>query len=102
MALAVKVAVCVVLTEATLAVNVAEDAPDGTVKLAGTVTELLLLANATLRPEEGAVALKDTVHSVWAEPANEFPEHDNALIVGATFEAKDANSEIDTDFTIPP
>ena len=102
MALAVKIAVCVVLTEATFAVNVAEEAPDGTFIVAGTVTALSLLPNATLRPEEGAVALRDTVHNVWPDPAKELLEQDNAAIVGVTFGARNAISEIDTDLTVPP
>jgi hypothetical protein len=45
---AVSVTVCVVVTEATLAVKDALDAPDATVMLAGVVTVPALLARVTL------------------------------------------------------
>jgi hypothetical protein len=48
LALAVRVTVCVLLTEFTFAVNDAEVAPEGTVTLLGTDTALPPLANATL------------------------------------------------------
>ena len=102
MALAVNVAVCVVLTEVTFAVNEAEDAPEGTVTLAGTVTALLLLATATLSPVEGAAAFRDTVQDVLLEPENEPLEHESALMVGVTLGLNGAISEIETDFTMPP
>jgi hypothetical protein len=47
-ALAETVAVCEVLTEAALAVNDADAAPEATVTLPGTVTEVELLERATL------------------------------------------------------
>ena len=61
LALAVKVAVCVVLTEATFAVNVAEDAPDGTVIDAGTATAEMLLERLITRPLFGAAKSVVTV-----------------------------------------
>ena len=48
LALAVRVTVCVPLTEFTFAVNDDEVAPEGTVTLLGTVTALLPLATATV------------------------------------------------------
>lgn len=48
--LAVRVPVWAVVTEATLAVKVAVEAPPATVILAGTVTAMSLLVNLTLRP----------------------------------------------------
>lgn len=66
--LAVTVAVCAVLTDATLAVNDAVDAPEPTATLAGTVTALSLLANVMLTPPDGAAELSDTVHVVVPAP----------------------------------
>jgi len=80
--LADSVAVCEVLTEATFALNDAADKPEATVTLAGTVTELPLLATLTLRPPDGAAEVKDRVHPVVAAPVNELPAHDSALIEG--------------------
>lgn len=70
------------VTEATFAVNDAVDAPEPTVTVAGTVTAVLLLVNATLRPVEGAAELSDAVHVVVPAPVNELVPHDNALIEG--------------------
>jgi hypothetical protein len=60
-ALAVSVAVCVVLTEETLAVKLVLVAPDATVTEAGTVTAELLLARATVSPPLAAAAFSMTV-----------------------------------------
>ena len=79
---AVTVAVCAVLTEATVAVKAAVDAPAGTDTLAGTVTELLLLASDTPRPPVGAGPDKLTVHPSAREPVIELLVQDNALTVG--------------------
>ncbi len=79
-ALAKIVAVCDVLTEFTVAVNDAEDAPDATITLAGTVTALLLLPSATLKPPDGAAELSDTVHAVVPAPVKELLPHESALI----------------------
>ena len=68
------------VTEATFAVNDVVDAPEATVTVAGTVTAVLLLVNATLRPVEGAAELRDAVHVVVPAPVNELVPHDNALI----------------------
>jgi hypothetical protein len=53
-AVAVRVAVWLVLTAFTFAVNDALIAPEGTVTEAGTVTEELLLASETVNPVSGA------------------------------------------------
>ena len=82
--LADNVAVCAVVTEETVAVNEAEDAPDATVMLAGTVTALLLLATVTTAPPLGAAELSVTVHGVDAAPVNELLPQENAFNVGAT------------------
>ena len=59
---AVRVAVCAVETEATVAVKAPVVAPAATVTLAGTVTLALLLDNATLTAPVAA-ALSVTVHA---------------------------------------
>jgi hypothetical protein len=81
-AFAETVAVCDALTEVTLAVKVAADAPEATVTLAGTVTAALLLATFTLRPPDGAAELSERVHAVDPAPVNELVAHENALIEG--------------------
>ncbi len=53
------------------------------VTAAGTVTALLLLANVTLTPVEGAAELSDTVHVVVPAPVNEPLPHVRALTEGA-------------------
>jgi hypothetical protein len=60
-ALAVRVAVCAVLTEETVAVKVAVVAPAATVTEVGTVTAELLLARLTVKPPVGAAAFSVTV-----------------------------------------
>ena len=67
-ALAVRVAVCAVLTGETVAVNVALFAPAATVTEAGTETEDLLLASLTLNPPLGAAALSATVQESVPAP----------------------------------
>lgn len=91
-----------VLTEATFAENDALDAPEGIVTLAGTVTELLLLATATLRPVEEVTELRDTVHDVVPAPVNERLLHDNVSTVGVAPGVFEVSSEIETDFTMVP
>jgi hypothetical protein len=78
LAIADKVAVCDAVTEETVAVKVAEDAPDGTVMLAGTATALLLLASVT-PVADGAAELNVTVHVVNPDPINELLPHESAL-----------------------
>jgi hypothetical protein len=60
-AVAVRVALCVVVTEATVAVKLAVVAPAATVTLTGTVTEALLLERVTAMPPVGAAAFSVTV-----------------------------------------
>ncbi len=67
-ALAVRVAVCAVLTGETVAVNVALLAPAATVSVAGTDTALLLLARLTPNPLLGAAALSATVQESVPAP----------------------------------
>ena len=78
-ALADSVAVCALVTDETVAVNEAEDAPDATVTLAGTVTALLLLVRVTPVPPEGAAELKVAVHVVDPAPVNELVPQESAL-----------------------
>ena len=81
-ALADTVADCDVVTDDTLVVNEAIDAPEATMMLPGTVTAALLLARATATPPEGACELRDTVQAVLLVPVKELLVHENALIVG--------------------
>jgi hypothetical protein len=76
---AVIVAICMVLTDATFVVKEADDAPDATVTLAGTVTAPRLLERATTWPPEGAAELNDTEHAVDPAPVNELLPHVSAL-----------------------
>ena len=101
-ALAVNVAVCVLLTEATVALNEAVMAPGFTDKLAWTVTAPLLLATATLRPFEGAAEVRETVHDVVPAPVKELAPQASVLIVGATVGVSGAMSESETDRTVLP
>ena len=61
LALAVRVAVCAVLTEETVAVKAAVVAPAATVTVAGTVAALLLLARFTVNAPVAAAAFSVTV-----------------------------------------
>jgi hypothetical protein len=61
LAVAVKVAVWFVETDATVAVKAAVEAPAATETVAGTVTLVLLLASATLSPPAGATPLRPTL-----------------------------------------
>ena len=67
-ALADSVAACDVVTEATLAVNEAVDAPEATLTRPGTVTEVELLDKATFWPTDGAGELRETVQVVLVAP----------------------------------
>lgn len=69
--LAVKVAVCVVLTDATVAVNDALEAPAATVTRAGAVTATLLLATLTFAPPLGAAAFNVTLQASDPEPVKD-------------------------------
>ena len=83
MELAVSIAVCDELTEATVAANEVAVAPAATVTLAGTVTAVLLLAMEIVWPVEGADALSVTVHVVELAPVNELTRHDSEPTPGA-------------------
>ena len=61
LALAVRVAVCAVLTDETVAVKLAVVEPAATVTEAGTVTDELLLARLTVNPPVAAAAFSVTV-----------------------------------------
>jgi len=65
---AVRVAVSVELTAATVAVNDALVAPAATVTEAGTVTAALLLVKPIVNPPAPAAALRVTVHASLAAP----------------------------------
>ena len=82
-AVAVMVAVCAVLTEATVAVKDALVAPAATVTEAGTVTALELLARVTVVPPVGAAAFK------VAEQVEE-PEPVKVVVVQETAESETA------------
>ena len=75
---------CVVLTEATLAVNAALVAVAGTVTEAGTVTAPLLLARLTLTPPVGAEPERLTEHESASAPVIDALVHCTALTVGIT------------------
>ena len=81
---AVRVTDCALVTEAAFATNVAVDAPAGIETLAGTVTELLLLARETLRPPVGAEPDRVTVQASASDPVIEVLLQDTALTVGVT------------------
>ena len=78
---AVRVAVCEVLTDATAAVNVPMVAPAETVTEAGTVTELLLLARVTTTPPVGAAELSVAVQASLPDPVNVEVAQESALRV---------------------
>jgi len=77
-ALAVRVAVCAVLTEETVAVKVAVVAPAATVTEAGTVTDELLLARLTAKPPVGAAAFRVTVQLSVQAPVIDELLHESA------------------------
>jgi hypothetical protein len=70
-ALAVKVAVCEVLTAVTVAEKLAVVAPAATVTLPGTVTAELLLARLTANPPVAAAELNVTVQLSVPAPLND-------------------------------
>ena len=81
-ALAVRVAVCAVLTEETVAVKVALLAPAATVTVAGTATDELLLARLTAKPPVGAAAFRVTVQLSVPDPVNDPLVQLSALNIG--------------------
>jgi len=68
---AVRVAVCDVVTDDTVAANPALVAPAGTSTEAGTATAVLLLLSPTDNPPLGAAPLNDTVHASVPAPVIE-------------------------------
>lgn len=81
---AVSVTDCVLLTEATFAVNVALVAAAGTVTETGRVRALLLLERATPTPPVGAEPDRLTVHVSASDPVTEVLLQDIVFTVGAT------------------
>jgi hypothetical protein len=81
-ALAVRVAVCAVLTDETVAVKLAVVEPAATVTEAGTVTVELLLARLTAKPPVGAAAFSVTVQLSVPDPVNEPLVQLSALSIG--------------------
>jgi hypothetical protein len=81
-ALAVKVTVCAVLTEETVAVKLALLAPAATVTEAGTVTAVLLLARLTVNPPLGAAAFSVTVQLSVPAPVMDPLAQVSALSAG--------------------
>lgn len=79
LAIAVSIAVWVVVTAATVAVNPVEVAPAGTVTDAGTVTALLLLVRFTISPPGPAAAVSITVQAPLPAPVNELVAQLRAL-----------------------
>jgi hypothetical protein len=82
-ALAVNVAVCADETAFTDAVKFALVAPGVTLTVEGTVTALLLRANATVAPPLPTAAVIATAHWSVADPIKESPEQLNPLRTGA-------------------
>lgn len=81
---AVTVADCALVTEATFAVKAAVVAVAGTVTALGTVTAPLLLARPTFTPPVGAEPDKLTVQASAREPVIEVLLQETALTVGDT------------------
>jgi hypothetical protein len=79
---AVNVAACAVLTEATVAVKMVLLVPVGTLTEAGTVTDELLLERLTLTPPLGAAPLSVTVQVSVPDPVNDEPLQARAFNVG--------------------
>ena len=100
-AVAVRAAVCVVLTEDTFAVNEAVEAPAATLTLVGTVTALVLLESAMLWPVESAAMLSETVQLVDPVPVNELLPHVRELMEGAMVE-EDPLSLMDVILVVDP
>lgn len=80
--LADSVAVCVEVTDETLAVKLALLDPAATVTEEGTVTELLVLDRLTAYPPEAAAALRVTVQVSVPEPVKDEVEQVNPVSSG--------------------
>jgi hypothetical protein len=81
---AVRIADCVLATEATFAVKVALVAPAGMVTELGTATALALLPRLTLRPPVGAGPDRLTVHESVSDPVMEVLLQETPVTVGIT------------------
>jgi hypothetical protein len=92
---AVSVADAAVVTAAIFAVNVAEVAVAGTLTEAGTVTEPLLLASATLTPPVGAEPESVTVHESDNSPVMDVLPHANPLTVGTVVDPVPLNVTVE-------
>ena len=93
-ALAVTVSVCVVVTEATVAVNPALVALAGTVTVAGTVTDALLLERPTVNPPTGAAEVSVTVHASVPDPVIEEEPQVSPLNAATFVPVPDKGSEV--------
>jgi hypothetical protein len=71
-----------VLTEETAAEKAALVAPAATVTVAGTVTELLLLARLTVKPPLGAAAFRETVQASVPAPVMEAFVQESTVSTG--------------------
>jgi hypothetical protein len=100
-AVAEMVAVCVLPTAATFAVNDAVAERAGTTALAGTATALLVLARVTVRALD-EVALSDTVHAVFPAPVNDVFAQENDFTSGVPTAAVGGEREMERDFTALP
>lgn len=80
-AVAVRVAVCVVVTVETVAVNAALVDPADTVTEAGTVTALLLLVSVTASPPDAAADVRLTVQASVPAPVIELLVQETAFSV---------------------
>jgi hypothetical protein len=78
----VNVTACAVLTDETVAVNAALEAPAATVTEAGTVTALLLLDSAIPAPPVGAAMFNVAVHASEPEPVIEALLHEIEVRTG--------------------
>jgi len=81
-ALAASVATCVVALHDAVAVNAALVAPAGTVTVAGSTTDELLLTRPTLSPPLGATALRLTVQASCAHPSSDALAQESPLNAG--------------------
>ena len=92
LALAVTVSVCVVVTEATVAVNPTLVALAGTVTVAGTVTAAWLLKRPTVNPPTGAAAVSVTVQASEPDPVMDDVAQVNPLNAAVTVPVPDKGS----------
>jgi hypothetical protein len=81
-ALAVSIAVCAVLTDATVAEKPALVAPAGTVTEAGTVIDELLLERLTVNPPLAAAAFNVSVQASVPAPVIDAFEQETAVSTG--------------------